>query len=93
MIQLFIAYIYQSLSQSAAKHIVPIVNRTSIVRSELWYPPNVLGHSWGKECAGLAVKEFPWGSGHVVVPYVGSEGEMCDSPEAALCVGLKGRRH
>jgi hypothetical protein len=36
------------------------------------------------------VKEFPWDSGHVVVPYVGSEGEMCDSPGAALCVGLEG---
>lgn len=36
------------------------------------------------------MKEFPWGCGHVVVPYVGSEGEMCESPEAALCVGLEG---
>lgn len=25
-----------------------------------------------------------------MVPYVGPEGEMCDSLEAALCVGLEG---
>jgi hypothetical protein len=30
------------------------------------------------------------GSGHVGVPYVRSEGEMSDSPEAALCVCLEG---
>jgi hypothetical protein len=70
--------------QSAA-----MVNRTPTVQSVEWKFSYLLGHSWGRQSGGRTAKKLPRDGSRVLMPYVGSECEMCDSPESTLCVRLE----